>query len=206
MTTLCSELSNARSLLKIQNPEEVLPIGVGFLMFRPKNFLESIVPVLHEYRPAAVWLFAAENRAQYTNIIPLLKAEGKAWGLKVFVQVGSVKDAREAVEDGTDVLVVQGTDAGGHQLARGAGLMALLPEVVDILKEEFEDSQVSIIAAGGIMDGRGIAAAKALGRYTLTFIRSRSLRLATNGAIGAQGVVMGTRVCSTNSDEANYFI
>jgi hypothetical protein len=84
--------------------------------------------------------------------------------LKVFVQVGSVQDAREAVEDGTDVLVVQGTDAGGHQWAQGASLITLLPEVVDMLAEEFKDSHVAVVAAGGIMDGRGIAAAQMLGK------------------------------------------
>jgi collagenase-like PrtC family protease len=84
--------------------------------------------------------------------------------LKVFVQVGSVQDAREAVEDGTDVLVVQGTDAGGHQRAQGASLITLLPEVVDMLAEEFKDSHVAVVATGGIMDGRGIAAAQMLGK------------------------------------------
>jgi nitronate monooxygenase len=134
-------------------------------MFRPDNFLQAVVPILQEYRPAAVWLFAAENRAGYADVISTLKTEGKAWGLKIFVQVGSVQGAREAVEDGTDVLVVQGTDAGGHQMAHGASLMTLLPEVVDMLKDEFPNSHISVIAAGGIMDGRGIAAAQALGQY-----------------------------------------
>jgi nitronate monooxygenase len=86
--------------------------------------------------------------------------------LKVFVQVGSVKAAREVIEDGADVIVVQSTDAAGHQFAQGASLIALLPEVVDMLRNEFEESQVCVIAAGGIMDGRGIAAAQALGRDT----------------------------------------
>lgn len=163
ITTLRSELAKARKLLKIQKAEETLPIGVGFLMLRPENFLQGIIPVLHEHRPAAVWLFAVESRQQYSNVIPSLKKEGKAWGLRVFVQVGSVKGAREAVEDGADVVVVQGIDAGGHQFAQGASLIALLPEVMDMLKEEFRDSQVAVIAAGGIMDGRGIAASQALG-------------------------------------------
>jgi len=81
------------------------------------------------------------------------------------------------VEDGSDVLVVQGTDAGGHQRAQGASLITLLPEVVDMLAEEFKDSHVAVVAAGGIMDGRGIAAAQML---------------------GAQGSVMGTRFVATN--------
>lgn len=137
-------------------------------MFRPENFLQGILPVLQEYRPAAVWLFAAETGGRYANFILSIKAETKSWGLKVFVQVGSVKAAREAVVDGTDVVVVQGIDAGGHQMAQGAGLMTLLPEVADMLKDEFPSSHVSVIAAGGIMDGRGIAAAQALGAYECT--------------------------------------
>ena len=86
-------------------------------------------------------------------------------GFEIFVQVGSVQGVREAVEYCTDVLVVQGTDAGGHQMTRGASLMTLLPEVVDMLNDEFPHSHISVIAASGIMNGRGIAAAQALGQY-----------------------------------------
>ena len=132
-------------------------------MLRPYNFLNVVVPVLKEFRPAAIWLFAVETREQYSKVIPSLKEECKEWGVTIFIQVGSVKGAREAIEDGADVVVVQGTDAGGHQFAQGASLVALLPEVVDMLKADFDTSQVSVIAAGGIVDGRGIAAAQALG-------------------------------------------
>jgi nitronate monooxygenase len=164
ISKLRSELSTCRKLLDIP-PEEVLPIGVGFLMFQPENFLQGIIPVLQEHRPAAVWLFAAKDGERYAQYIPTLRAEGKSWGLKIFVQLGSVTAAKEALEDGADILVVQGTDAGGHQFALGAGLMALLPEVVDMVNASFPESKVAIIAAGGIMDGRGIAAAQALGSY-----------------------------------------
>ena len=85
----------------------------------------------------------------------------------MFVQVGNVQAAREAVEDGCDILVVQGTDAGGHQWAQGASVMSLIPEVVDMLANEYKDIKIPIIAAGGIMDGRGIAAGLSLGTYTL---------------------------------------
>ena len=44
------------------------------------------------------------------------------WDTKVFVQVGNIKAAEEAIKQGVDVLVVQGTDAGGHQWAQGASL------------------------------------------------------------------------------------
>ena len=67
------------------------------------------------------------------------------------------------MEDGCDVVVVQGTDAGGHQWAQGASLITLVPEVRDMLKQDFNGSNVAVIAAGGIVDGRGVAAQLALG-------------------------------------------
>jgi len=160
---LSSELSLARSLLKLPNQQTPLPLGIGFITSRPTNFVGGVIPMLSEHRPAAVWLFAPPNRACHAEIIPALKSAGRAWGLKVFVQIGSVKAAREAVQDGADVLVVQSTDAGGHQWAQGASLMSLLPEVKDTLAHEFKDSHVQVIAAGGIVDGRGVAAALCLG-------------------------------------------
>lgn len=73
-----------------------------------------------------------------------------------------------------DVLVVQGTDAGGHGLAQGAGLVALLPEVGDAVAALVPDERERpvVVAAGGIAEERGAAAALVL---------------------GAGGVVMGTR-------------
>ncbi|KAL9122313.1 MAG: hypothetical protein Q9187_001141, partial [Circinaria calcarea] len=111
----------------------------------------------------AIWLFAPASRDQHAGIIPAIKSAGASWGLRVFVQVGNVQAAREAVEDGCDILVVQGTDAGGHQWAQGASVMSLIPEVADMLAEEHQDVDIPLVAAGGIMDGRGIAAGLALG-------------------------------------------
>lgn len=163
IVALDGELSKARKLLKIESAESTLPIGIGFIVFRPDGFVENLIPVLEKHRLAAVWLFAPDTPASQTKIISALKSAGKSWGLKVFVQVGNVKAAREAIEDGTDVLVVQGTDGGGHQFLEGAGLMTLLPEVVDMVAVEYEGHEIPIIAAGGIMDGRSIVAAQVLG-------------------------------------------
>lgn len=91
------------------------------------------------------------------------------------MQIGSVKEARDVVTQARpDVLVVQGTDAGGHGLAQGAGLISLLPEVSDAvaLLVPREEERPVLVAAGGIADARGAAAALVL---------------------GAGGVVMGTR-------------
>ena len=125
------------------------------------------MPVIEKFRPAAVWLFApAVGESHHQEIIKELGDVGKNWDLKIFVQVGDVRSAKTAVQEGADVIVVQGVDAGGHQWAQGASLMTLLPEVKDALGNTSGDSEVKVIAAGGIMDGRGIAAALALGKTT----------------------------------------
>jgi nitronate monooxygenase len=54
-------------------------------------------------------------------------------------------------------------DAGGHQSAQGAGLITLVPEINDMLADEYKSSVIPIVPAGGIMDGRGIASVSALG-------------------------------------------
>jgi NAD(P)H-dependent flavin oxidoreductase YrpB (nitropropane dioxygenase family) len=87
----------------------------------------------------------------------------------VWVQtVGDVDAARAAVDAGADILVAQGTEAGGN--AGWVSTMVLVPAVVDVA------GGIPVVAAGGIGDGRGIAAALAL---------------------GAQGVSLGTRFLAT---------
>ena len=69
--------------------------------------------------------------------------------------VGNVKNARRVADGGTDVVVAQGTEAGGH--TGRIGTMALLPQVIDAV------APTPVAAAGGIGDGRGIASAIAMG-------------------------------------------
>jgi NAD(P)H-dependent flavin oxidoreductase YrpB (nitropropane dioxygenase family) len=83
--------------------------------------------------------------------------------------VGEVAEAADAVARGVDVVVAQGWEAGGH-VRGGTTTMALVPAVVDAV------GPVPVLAAGGIADGRGVAAALAL---------------------GAQGAVLGTRFLAT---------
>jgi enoyl-[acyl-carrier protein] reductase II len=72
------------------------------------------------------------------------------------MQVGSLRAAREAAAAGMDAVVVQGSEGGGHNRS-SAGLVALVPPVVDAV------APLPVLAAGGIADGRGVAAALALG-------------------------------------------
>ena len=86
-------------------------------------------------------------------------------GAKVMVTVADADEAKQALDAGADVLIAQGWEAGGH--VRGnLTTLALVPTVVDLA------GSVPVLAAGGIVDGRGLAAALAL---------------------GAAGAVMGTR-------------
>ena len=77
-------------------------------------------------------------------------------GALIMMQVGSVEEARESVDAGVDVIVAQGWEAGGH--VRGdVGTLSLVPRVVDAV------APTLVVAAGGIADGRQVAAALALG-------------------------------------------
>ncbi len=85
-----------------------------------------------------------------------LIARAKARGAIVMQTVSSAQEAADSVRQGVDVVVAQGWEAGGH--VRGTvATMALVPSVVDAV------SPVPVVAAGGIADGRGMAAALALG-------------------------------------------
>jgi enoyl-[acyl-carrier protein] reductase II len=78
-------------------------------------------------------------------------------GLKVIHQIHTVDQAREALERGVDVVIAQGSEAGGQGMAAGVSAMALVPQVVDAA------GPVPVLVAGGVADGRGLAAALTLG-------------------------------------------
>ncbi|KAJ5126155.1 Aldolase-type TIM barrel, partial [Penicillium atrosanguineum] len=174
LAKLDSELIKARTELGITD-SGTLPIGVGFITFKPSGFEENVVPLLEKHRVSAVWLSFPKEDADHG---PLIHAIGDArvkseWSVKVFVQAGTVQGAATAAEQGADVIVVQGTDAGGHQWARGASLLSLLPDVRGSLGDIYD---VALLAAGGDCGGRGCVAALGL---------------------GADGIVMGTRFVAT---------
>jgi enoyl-[acyl-carrier protein] reductase II len=80
----------------------------------------------------------------------------RAAGTRIWFQVGSVDEARAAIRRGAQALVVQGSEAGGHNRAVAA-TFSLLPAVIDAVPS------APVVAAGGIADGRTVAAALALG-------------------------------------------
>jgi nitronate monooxygenase len=80
-------------------------------------------------------------------------------GAKLICQIQSMPHAREAVAAGADIIVAQGAEAGGHGAARAT--LTLVPEVADYLAGAAPDTV--LVAAGGIADGRGLAAALMLG-------------------------------------------
>jgi nitronate monooxygenase len=148
-----------------------LPIGVGFQLFNTSPPTATAAFATFARPPAVVWLFAPAHSSDLATWAGEIR-KATAGKTHIWVQVGTVAEAKEAVELAEpEVLVVQGSDAGGHGLAKSASIISLLPEVVDMLAA-IGRSEIPVLAAGGITDGRGVAAALAL---------------------GAAGVVMGTR-------------
>ena len=122
------------------------PWGVGFLTWAVKpDALERALT----YRPHAVLLSFGDP----APFLPLIREAGA----KVVLQVGDLASAQRAVELGADLVVAQGLESGGHGMQKARGTMAFVPVVVDLAGD------IPVLAAGGIADGRGVAAALALG-------------------------------------------
>ena len=134
--------------------------GVGFITWslaKQPHLLDLVL----ERKPAAIMLSFGDPQPFIERI--------KQGGALVLCQIQSLALAQAAAEAGADILIAQGSEAGGHGASRG--LLALVPEVVDAI-----GPAIPIVAAGGIADGRGLAAALML---------------------GASGVLMGTRFYAT---------
>jgi nitronate monooxygenase/enoyl-[acyl-carrier protein] reductase II len=97
-------------------------------------------------------------------------------GARVIHQVHTVSQARDAARRGVDVVIAQGSEAGGQGMTAGVGALALVPQVADAV------APIPVLAAGGVADGRGLAAALVL---------------------GAAGVNLGTRFLASNEAGAD---
>ena len=139
-------------------------VGIGLITWSLAK-QPQLLDLALEHKPSAVMLSFGDPRPFAEKI--------RASGAKLICQVQSLAIARQALEAKADVLVAQGTEAGGHGGERS--LFALLPAVKDLAPEK------PLLAAGGIADRRGYDAARAL---------------------GAHGVLVGTRFYAANESLA----
>ncbi len=146
-----------RQQIQLTKQQTSQPFGVNIQLASP--FTEQVVEVVLQEKVAVV----ATGAGNPETYIPRFKQAG----IKVMPVVAGVDLAKRLERAGADAIVAEGTESGGH--IGETTTMALVPQVVDSV-------QIPVVAAGGIGDGRGLAAALAL---------------------GAQGIQMGTRfVCS----------
>lgn len=134
-------------------------VGVGFITWSLRKSPSLLTDVLKR-RPAAVMLSFGDPRPFADEI--------RAAGAKLICQCQNIDHVRDAIDADADVIVAQGSEAGGHGAARGT--FTFVPEAADLIAEHAP--QATLVAAGGVADGRGLAAALAL---------------------GADGVLVGTR-------------
>lgn len=135
-------------------------VGVGFITWALRKSPHLLTESLRR-KPAAVMLSFGDPRPFADEI--------RASGARLICQCQDLGHVMDAVEVGADVIVAQGAEAGGHGRTRGT--LSLVPEVADHLAAHAPDTP--LVAAGGIADGRGLAASILL---------------------GADGVMLGTRL------------
>jgi enoyl-[acyl-carrier protein] reductase II len=141
------------------------PFGVNVPLLYPQ--MEDVLQIIVDEKVEIVFS-SAGNPAKHT---PYLKERG----IKVVHVVSSTKFAIKAQDAGCDAIVAEGFEAGGHNGREETTTICLVPEVVDAVN-------IPVIAAGGIADGRGMAAALAL---------------------GAEGIQMGSRFAATVESSAH---
>jgi nitronate monooxygenase len=128
-----------------------IPTGPGRMPFS-----SEAADALSEFKPEVVSFHFGLPAAD-------LLARAKGWGAKILASATTVEEARWLEAHGVDCIIAQGLEAGGHRgiflsddLSTQVGTFALVPQIVREVK-------VPVIAAGGIADARGVAAAMALG-------------------------------------------
>lgn len=139
------------------------PFGVDLLAASPESLTASVEIIIEEGASAFI--------AGLGVPMPIMQRL-KAAGLKVMVVCGAVKHAVKAEQAGCDAVICQGGEGGGH-----TGLVGTLP----LVAQAVDAVKIPVVAAGGLYDGRGLAAALAL---------------------GAQGVWMGTRFIASTEAHA----
>jgi nitronate monooxygenase len=140
-------------------------VGCGFITWSLEKKPE-LLDIALAHGPCAVMLSFGDPGPFASKI--------KAAGSKLICQIQTLAQAKVAVNAGAEILVAQGSEAGGHGLTRST--LTLVPEVVDAFPD------VPVVAAGGIADGRGLAAVMML---------------------GAEGVLMGTRFYASQEAQAH---
>ncbi|MBI1894157.1 MAG: nitronate monooxygenase, partial [Candidatus Rokubacteria bacterium] len=130
---------------------DTVPVGPG-----RAPFSSDAANVLSEFKPAVVSFHFGLPSAE-------LLARVRAWGSKILSSATTVEEARWLEAHGVNAIIAQGLEAGGHRgiflsedLSTQVGTFALLPQIVREVK-------LPVIAAGGIADAKGVAAAMALG-------------------------------------------
>jgi nitronate monooxygenase len=139
-------------------------VGVGFITWSLRKSPSLLTDVLKRH-PAAVMLSFGDPR-------PFVDEIRKA-GALLICQCQNIDHVWDAIDVGADIVVAQGAEAGGHGALRGT--LSFVPEAADLLAAQSPNSM--LVAAGGIADGRGLAAALML---------------------GADGVLVGTRLWASN--------
>jgi nitronate monooxygenase len=135
-----------RTELSRVKEETQKPWGVGLITW---SIDRNVLDLALSYRPDAFMLSFGDPRP-YAHAI-------KSAGCKLICQVQDIDGARLAQEAGADIVVAQGTEAGGHASQRAT--LPLVPAVVDAV------APTPVVAAGGIADGRGLAASLMLGAH-----------------------------------------
>ncbi len=134
-------------------------VGVGFITWALRKSPSLLKDVL-KHKPVAVMLSFGDPRPFVDEI--------RAAGATLICQCQNMDHVWDAIDVGADIVVAQGSEAGGHGAVRGT--LTIVPEAADLMAKEAPNAL--LLAAGGIADGRGLAAARVL---------------------GADGVLIGTR-------------